>query len=179
MRVRVATFRVLSYWLRIWNPYQYHDWVATGERIAGPDILERIEPAMDEAYIRSVLSTTGLVLAFPQYEIVVRQNQRAWFGGEAYRSMVLKGLYLRLYLERGIQRPLPWQRLREVRQHYPECLEKLAELQRNALAKEGCLLPDLRFRGFCLLKEIAVAVDCALTAASFEAHAFRLPASAV
>lgn len=164
MRVQIATLSVLAYWLRVWKPGLYHDWIADGQSESGPDILSRIEPPDKKTYSQQLLNLTNLILSFPQWEVVISQKHQAWFAGEAFRWMALRGWFLWLYLEKGIQWPLQRHMIDEIHRHYPHQMEELAAIAKLAMAPQGALA-ELRYRGFCLLKETAVAVSRALKAA--------------
>ena len=140
VRIRVATIRMLRYWLQIWRPQQHHDWVTGAETVRGPNVLEHIGPGTEGAFARSLLNTVSSVLPFPRLSA---------FAAETFRSLAVRGWSLRLYLEKGLHFPRPADTMREIRRHYPACVEKLAEIQP---------LPGLSFGAFSLLRETAAAV---------------------
>jgi hypothetical protein len=140
MRIRVATIRMLRYWLQIWRPQQHHDWVTGAKTVRGPNVLEHIGPGTEGAFVRSLLNTVSSVLPLPRFSA---------FAAEAFRSLAVRGWSLRLYLEKGIHFARPAETMRELRRHYPASVEKLAKIQ---------ALPVLSFRAFSLLRETAAAV---------------------
>ncbi len=175
-RVRIVTPRILCYWLRVWHPRQYRDWTVDARLVSGPDVLSRIDPPTRDSYVRSLLNITSLVLSFPSLDSVIMQRRPAWFAEETFHWYVLRGWYLKLHLETGNYSPQHEQNIAWIRRHYPEAVRELAEIRAAALAKD-CRLEDLRFRGFRLLKETAVAVNRALTQESDGNIAARLAAA--
>lgn len=162
MRVQIATASILRYWLRVWNPRLYHDWIASGRSERGPNVLSHVQLPDQKAYTRSLLNLTSSILSFPHLEEVILQSQQAWFAGEAFRWLALRGWYLRLYLEKSIQWPMQRQTIDEIHRNYPNQVAELAAINKLAVTA-GSALYDLRYRAFCLLKETAVAVSSALT----------------
>ncbi len=163
-RIRIATVSILRHWFRQTNPRQHSDWIVDSELVRGADIFLQIEPPDEQACIHGLLSSTSLVLDFPQLETVILQSVSEWFAGEAYRSLVERGWFLKLYLEKGIQFPQHGRTIREINRHYPAASGELMAIQQMSLAA-GCDLTDLRMRAFRLLKYTAFDVNRALMAA--------------
>jgi hypothetical protein len=154
---------MLRYWFREANPRQHSDWIAGSQLLRGIDFMARIEPPDEQACVRSLLSSTSTILDFPRQERTVLQLMPKWFAGKAYRSMVERGWYLKLYLEKGVQWPHYRRTKSEIDRHYPAQAQELAEIQAMALTP-ACNVPDLRLRAFRLLSETASDVNQALAA---------------
>jgi hypothetical protein len=158
----VVTPRVLRYWMRVWQPRQYYDWKEYAERLNGPDVLSRIAPPDEDAYLRGLLHLTHHVLSFPQREDLLLSARPKWFAGEAFRWMAIRGWYLKLYLEMGFHSTKTEDVMMKIARCYPD---ELGELEQIAeAAREGSLAEEtLRFQGFRLLKNTAEAANRALS----------------
>ena len=117
------------------------------------------------------MSLKGTVCAASRPEVgaVILQEDPAWFAGDIYRSMVERGWYLRLYLETGLRWNSHPRTIQEIRQRYPEQVQELEALQTMA-TDEACGLAEIRQRGFCLLRQNAQAINCALAGAAPDAN---------
>jgi hypothetical protein len=171
MQVWLATRRILRYWFRVSQPRQYHDWI-DARIVLGTHVLSGIERPCEEEYVRSLLNMTSLILAFPQWETVILPSEPAWFAGAAFRWQVLRGWFLRLYLETGLHWRTETETQPEIERRYPDLVREFDEIRKLAVT-QGCAPADVRLRGYRLLKKTAVSVHRVLAAAPVRAYAIH------
>jgi hypothetical protein len=167
----IASSCIFEYILRFYDPFLYTNLISYGKIVNGKDLLSEIQSPDMYIFIKKVIEQTTNVLTFPQSRALISPSSRNWILERELESMVERSLFVKLYLEKGIIKPLYSELLDETQKHYPDDYKKLNELKKNtSCSRDGSLIRE----AFSLLKGIANDIHKSISTSSVVDNLFKI-----
>ena len=146
----VLTPSMFEYLASQYQPFIHGELARSRELIRGFDLFQNICPPSRSSLARHLVDQTPLVLRFAYHPELANSLRPSWYASREWDAILTRSLFLRMYLQKGIVKPLYTTMHHELQKHYPADFRTLHELKTPMEHDD----PQFRWRAFQFLRNI-------------------------
>jgi len=148
----ILNFAIFEYYLKIYNPFIYSQLLDGRKVLFGEDLFLKVKQPDYYFYCKSLIEETSNILLFSRNRELIQSNSVRHFIQNGFSSKAIRGLFLKLYLEKSILEPKYNRHMDDCKKFYPQYIQQINDLMNNNnLVSED----QLSFNTYNLLKSFA------------------------
>jgi len=148
----ILNFAIFEYYLKIYNPFIYSQLLDGRKILFGEDLFLKVKQPDYYFYCKSLIEETSNILLFSRNRELIQSNSVRHFIQNGFSSKAIRGLFLKLYLEKSILEPKYNRHMDDCKKFYPQYIQQVNDLiNNNNLVSED----QLSFNTYNLLKSFA------------------------
>lgn len=148
----ILNFAIFEYYLKIYNPFIYSQLLDGRKVLFGEDLFLKVKQPDYYFYCKSLIEETSNILLFSRNRELIQSNSVRHFIQNGFSSKAIRGLFLKLYLEKSILEPKYNRHMDDCKKFYPQYIQQVNDLiNNNNLVSED----QLSFNTYNLLKSFA------------------------